>query len=501
MCKTPPSVPCRMLRWFCMVSLFGAVLCVAPEVWAQATGSGGDAGGEGKSLWRTLGRMHVVVLHMPIGLLMGAVVLEAVGYFRGSKGFDLASLWTIGLGTAAALVTVVFGLLLENHDGTGTLTEQWHKWLGIGVAVLAAVALVTKYIAVRRQGQDRAGGMPLSVARVSLLSVAGVLPIVGHLGGNMTHGNTYLFEHSPVQPPAFVVHFPNKPPVVASVAESGSLEARWLREVQPILDAHCIKCHSASRTEADLRLDLLEYALREREDYHPAIVPGSPAQSELYRVISLPPQAEAFMPPKKPEALSLDDIRTVGAWLIDAENLGKEPVSIPDGDGVSGEAAGPAYDTQALGLLNQRGGVARAQAAGSDKLEVRFPSDPTPVGDEAIAALNTLAKYIASLDFAGSGVTDADLGRLGRMSLLEQLSLKDTAISDAGLESLSNKINLLVLDLSGTQVSDAGLDTLEALALDIFFEKIDLTGSQATAEGVARLREALGPEVEVVFGE
>ena len=37
----------------------------------------------------------------------------------------------------------------------------------------------------------------LVLARLALLGVVVLMPVVGHLGGNMVHGKTYLFEHSP----------------------------------------------------------------------------------------------------------------------------------------------------------------------------------------------------------------------------------------------------------------------------------------------------------------
>ena len=49
------------------------------------------------------GRLHPLLLHLPIGLLFGVVALEAVGYWRGERSRSGAPTLLLWLTAAAAL--------------------------------------------------------------------------------------------------------------------------------------------------------------------------------------------------------------------------------------------------------------------------------------------------------------------------------------------------------------------------------------------------------------
>jgi len=502
-------------RWLTLILVAGALLFVlgtATEVLAQsdAAAPGVAASTEAEAAdakngtdWITfLGRFHMVVLHLPIGLLLGAFVLEVFGLFRRSKGYDVAVAWTLVVGTLAAIVAVVSGLFLEQAKGS-SLTMDWHKWLGIAVAGIAIIAMVAKIMAVRKQWvapDFRApGGSSLVFARLSLLGVAVLLPVVGHLGGNMVHGKTYLTEHSPIDVPAVVVHFPDKPPAAPATAVAGSLEARWVSDIQPILDTHCIKCHGDADQDAELRLDSLEQALLGSGEYGEVIVPGSAELSPLYQVVTLPPESDRFMPPGKDHALTLEDMRTIGTWLIDAANLGNEPEPGTPGDGGEPAVAEPAFDAAAAARLAEFGGSYAIESQGSDRIAISFANQRDPITAEAFEQIEKLAEHVYRLDFSNSAVTDEDLGQLPELPALDKLYLKDTAVTDAGLADLPEMFSIRYLNLFGAAgVTDAGLANLEEL---FTLEEVYLSETGVTLEGVNALREALGEEAEVVFDD
>ena len=89
------------------------------------------------------GRLHPLVVHLPIGFLLIAVLLE---WFKGkdaSKGKNRAIVFILFLGAISAIIAAVFGWLLAN-DGYDENTLFWHKWLGISTAVFAIIAWWTK---------------------------------------------------------------------------------------------------------------------------------------------------------------------------------------------------------------------------------------------------------------------------------------------------------------------------------------------------------------------
>ena len=88
------------------------------------------------------------------------------------------------------------------------------------------------------------------------------------------------------------------------------------RDVRPILSDNCFFCHGPDEKhrEADLRLDVREEALAERDGVR-AIVPGDPEKSELiYRLA--PSDPEELMPPTKShKVLSEREIDVLKAWV------------------------------------------------------------------------------------------------------------------------------------------------------------------------------------------
>lgn len=532
-----------MFRWLAVLFVAAAVLLVltaAPDAMAQAAEEAVSAAADGAEAaeavadgspapvkavddpsWLAfLGRLHVVVLHLPIGLLLGAFALEFFGMFRRSRGYDVAATWTLFLGTGAAVVAIAFGLFLEETSKPTdfeALTLSWHKWLGIAMGTLALLACLMKIIAVRGQwneGERGSGGFPLVIARLSLIGVAVLLPVVGHIGGNLTHGAKHTVEKAPFEVPGYAmdaIYFPlDAPARTAGVGGSGAggadapaagtLEARWVSDIQPIMDQHCTQCHGETKQNAALRLDSLEETMR-GSDYGQVIEQGRPELSRLYQVVCLHPDDDYFMPPGKP-GLDLEQMRTLALWITDSVDLGKAPPAdaTAEGGAEGGDAApaGPAYDTVAADRLLGLGAGVSPEAQGSDLINISFANQRGPITPEQLAALAPLADHIKRLDLSNSGVTDADLAQLPEMPSLERLYLKDTGITDAGLANLPEMFSLTYLNLFGTAITDAGLDRL----LDIVtLNEVYLSETGVTLEGVQGLRDALGDDVEVIFDD
>lgn len=94
-------------------------------------------------------------------------------------------------------------------------------------------------------------------------------------------------------------------------AESTVIEFR--RDVQPIFQSSCSKCHGATKQLGGLRLDRSAGALAAGDSGKQAIVPKNVADSELLRRVRSTDSSER-MPPKG-EPLTVDQIRTLEAWI------------------------------------------------------------------------------------------------------------------------------------------------------------------------------------------
>lgn len=85
------------------------------------------------------------------------------------------------------------------------------------------------------------------------------------------------------------------------------------REIQPLLTAHCVKCHGPARQRSSYRLDRREAALQGGDSGEPAIVPGQGSTSHLVQLIrGLDP--DEVMPPKGPK-LTAGQVDLIRAWI------------------------------------------------------------------------------------------------------------------------------------------------------------------------------------------
>ena len=110
-----------------------------------------------------------------------------------------------------------------------------------------------------------------------------------------------------------------------AVVGSAILQAEpvdFVKEVRPILEAHCYECHGEKKQKAGLRLDVKSAAFKGGDKHSPDIIPGKPKESPLFRFITTDDEDE-IMPPKG-KRLSSAEIATLTAWI-------SEGATWPDG--------------------------------------------------------------------------------------------------------------------------------------------------------------------------
>ena len=98
------------------------------------------------------GQLHVLVIHLPIGLVMGLVAVEIYGKCKPEyKSQPLARLLLI-MTAFSAVLACLFGLALVRH---GEYSEVfWHKWSGI---TLGLTLLTTLWVHMKSEKIYRGG--------------------------------------------------------------------------------------------------------------------------------------------------------------------------------------------------------------------------------------------------------------------------------------------------------------------------------------------------------
>ena len=89
------------------------------------------------------GRFHPLIVHLPIGFMILAVLAELVGhYFKKSWNSAIAFMWLSG--SLSAIVAIILGLLLASDGSYQGDDLFWHKWMGITTGVLSLLCWLAK---------------------------------------------------------------------------------------------------------------------------------------------------------------------------------------------------------------------------------------------------------------------------------------------------------------------------------------------------------------------
>jgi uncharacterized membrane protein/mono/diheme cytochrome c family protein len=262
-----------------------------------------------ESLLHILGRLHPLMVHFPIGLLVIALLFEflTLGGKRSSLRDGIALM--VYVGTIAAILSSIFGYLLSiNEDYSGELLLQ-HQRLGIATSVLSSITSATLYLSSKNSFQN------LLLYRIMLFLTVVSVSIAGHLGASLTHGEGYIFgvladedsNYDLDQIKSTLAELSTKDSLTSSQKEDLNLEVR------AILAHNCYQCHSEYKKKGELALDSKRGVFQGGEN-GAIIVAGLPQSSEFYKRITLPSNHKEVMP-KKGKTLAKSEIELIELWI------------------------------------------------------------------------------------------------------------------------------------------------------------------------------------------
>lgn len=457
------------------------------------------------SLLQFFGRLHPVVLHLPIGLLVGLLAFEALAIVRRTtldRGTRRTLAWLAALSAAVAAVS---GIVLAREPAYGGDLLELHRWLGIATGVgCFVVALLSRF-------QQRTGE-PNRRAKVyagALVLTAGVLAPAGHLGAGMTHGENFLFEPFSPRERAGRDRGPGSgggastPQVQRTVFEA---------RIAPILEQRCVSCHSASKREGGLALDSAQ-GIWDGGDSGSALEPGDPDRSEIVVRMRLPLGDDDHMPPKSKGQPSTEEIDRVVAWIaagasFEALETASEDDVAPAGDGQS-EAGPPPVapppvtpsastsPPDAKSLATLREALVHVEAQGDGLLIVSFAPVPGLADAEIARLLAGISQHVADLSLARSRAGEATLREVAKMSRLRSLDLSSTGVGKDQLKMLAECRELEKLSVTRVALND---EAVEVLGTFPKLARVNTWRSGLSDEGVSRLR-AARPSLIVETGE
>lgn len=400
-----------------------------------------------------IGRFHPLLVHLPIGFLMIAYIMELVGRSRGKAHLKKAVPFVLGIGALSAIFAAVTGYLLSQSGEYSADAVFWHQWLGIGTAVLAT----TTYLL--RRGKY--------FFLVFTLTQVGVI-IAGHLGGKLTHGSDYLTENLP----AFLKN--EAPQVMVSLNEA----EMFPHVILPILEKNCSSCHNESKMKGELILTSYANLLKGGENGD--IVAQDNAQdSDMIKRIHLPKDHDDAMPPEGKKRLTTEEIELLEFWIDSGLNnetkvtemsLDERMLGII-GDRLDTEEASknPVFDKKVaiaaagdIEALTAVGFTVTPLAEDSPFLQVAYFNRLDTLTKAKTDLLAKIAPQTVWLDVSGVKIDDWTF--LTNLTNLVRLHLKSTAIDDQNLNLITAE-NLEHLNLFETSITNAAIQKIESLQL------------------------------------
>lgn len=95
------------------------------------------------------------------------------------------------------------------------------------------------------------------------------------------------------------------------------VEARWTgnysRDIQPVFDQYCVRCHGPALAENGLRLDSYEGTMKGTQ-FGPVVSPGAPGASTLVYVVQGIASEKIRMPHQEPR-LTHNRIQNIIYWI------------------------------------------------------------------------------------------------------------------------------------------------------------------------------------------
>ena len=438
-----------------------------------------------------IGRLHPLIVHLPIGFVLLSVILDFYGK-RIAQGSKQLALFSWSLTALSSIAAVVTGLVLVNSGHYEGFEVFLHRWTAIAIAVTTSLIAISLWT--NRQWFSAQNSW-LKVVTILLLFVA------GHKGGEITHGPGFL-------PLPFV---------------SQGLSERILLEdkdsiqlyediIARVFQAKCVRCHEDGDERGRLNLTSIESMTSDKFG-DPAIQAGNPLKSEAFKRVILAQEDPKFMPPSG-RVLTYAELRILEYWIdsgasfdeyINAES--EVPVDIKKiliETFKADFSKKSVYEKLNVSAASEElvRSVSEAQfnvgniASGINLLEVNRLGHPGELDKDEVAKLLQIKDQITWLDLSNTSVGD-DIGTIiQQFPNLTKLKVQNTQIGDGLIKAISNLKNIEVLNVYNTEISDDGLGEIGKLKN---LKTLYIWQTRVTQNGIQKLRDQL-PELEIIQG-
>jgi len=424
-----------------------------------------------EQFYPVIGRFHPLFVHLPIGILCIAVLLDILSFKKRRAQLKHSLTLLYAWGTLTAILSCITGFLLAQSGEYESQTVNFHQSAGIAVAATATTIWLNKKWLLFKS--------PF-LNKLHALSLVGLLFLTGHLGGSLTHGADYLTQPLPESIKRWLGIAAVEKPVLANVQEA----VLYRDIVVPILAEKCYKCHNQSKQKGKLRLDSPTMIQQGGKSQKATLVAGRAQDSEMLRRVHLATSDEKHMPPKSKPQLSDTEIELLTWWINSGASYDKAVRDLPQSDtiatllkslengAVSSETDNPVSlyagieakpaSVEAINQLKNIRAVVLPVEQNSNLLSVNFVN-VTPLTPDKLALLLPLQEQVVWLRLSEQPIRDEHLEVIQQLKHLKKLYLDYTNITNTGLQKLSSLSMLTYLNVVGTELTSSGIEQLKTL--------------------------------------
>ncbi len=410
-----------------------------------------------------LGRFHPLVVHLPIGFLFFAFLLEVLGRKKKYEALTNAVPLALLSGFASAFIACVLGYMLSMSGDYDEGMLDIHFWFGVATTIIVLIAWLIRIGKIKLKKKLK---IKANISAITLIVI--LLSITGHYGGNLTHGSDYLTKYLP---------FNKKEEKVLIPIEKLEDAVVFDYLVAPVLDAKCTSCHNESKKKGGLAL-IDSLSIMKGGKGGAALIAGNAAKSEMIKRVLLDPHHDDFMPPEGKTPLTEEEIDVLKYWINGASaDFSSKVGDVETPENISKIAS------EMLGL---------GHSAGKGKIP-----NLTEVDDSILKELMTegfrvselvFDSNIYSIELPAKTITAENSSELNKkLELLSKIKdnvfwlyLEDNQLTDAHLNGVTQFKNLKKLKLNKNSISDAGVSQISSLEL----ESLNLYGTNVTKESL-----------------
>ena len=419
------------------------------------------------NLFINIGNFHPVLVHMPIGILIFAFILEIYQRIKPKENLTTSIKLALGFGVLSALVSIGTGLLLEENGAYDPDLLWQHKWMAISLTVLSIVIFFAKDA---KQVLLQKLYFPLFVA-VNIMLV-----LAGHWGGSMTHGADFLTKDTTT--------------VKKGIANID--EARVYHDiVQPIFDAKCVSCHNPKKAEGNLLLTSQMEILAGGDTGNPLDSVLDLGKPLIAHRIVLPIEDEEHMPPTGKVQLTSNEVALLKWWMENKNCFECKTVDLDRTKTIQDYLKDLEEDTSTRGLLTKAlepaseewlsavaaSGISMSPLEEGSPLYTVYLGNKKDLTEGVFETLEDYAEHIVELNLANSNFSDTLVSVLAPFENLTKLQLQNTALTDKGLESVAELEKLESLNLYGTAITNAAIEDIKRLPklTDLYLWRTEIT--------------------------